>query len=72
MNARTNASKSTAFDLHPSDDREFWGRLSRLASEAAGRCRRRNERRKAAWFTRQADRALQWAVNADLTSRHEA
>ncbi len=36
------------------DDRECWARLSRLASEAAGRCRRRNERRKAAWFTRQS------------------
>jgi hypothetical protein len=61
--------KSTTFDLHPPDDREFWTRLSRLASEAAGRCGRRNERRKARWFTRQAALALEWATHADLTSR---
>ncbi len=50
MNAGTNASKSTTFDgeVSPSpsatESREFWSRLSELASEAAGRCRRRNER----------------------------
>jgi len=69
---RENTMRTTNFDLHPPDDREFWCRLSELASEAAGRCRRRNERRKAAWFNRQADRALQWASASDLTTRHEA
>ena len=51
------------------DDREFWRRLSRLASEAAGRCKRRGERHKARWFDGQAALALEWAVNADFTSR---
>ena len=49
--------KSSTFKSGLPDDRAFWTRLADLAAAAAGRCRRRGDGRKAAWFTGQARKA---------------